>query len=88
MKIFASFATGVAFSPPNGRSFAWSSARSDLRVTGSVASAARERISSGLIFSRMRAKPGALALACAICRGSAAISAASRSSEERVSRAS
>ena len=47
MKIFASFATGVAFRPPSGRSIACNSARSDLRVTGSVVSASRLQQNGG-----------------------------------------
>jgi hypothetical protein len=85
MKSFASFSTGVAFRPPSGRCAACRPARSDLRVTGSAASALRVRTFAGSTSFRIRAKPGARRFACATCFGSAAMSAASRALGERVS---
>src|SRR2546427_8149494 len=88
MKSLASFSTGVAFRPPRGGLSFCRVDRSDLRVTGSLASDFRLFTSFGATSLRMRAKPGALFFACAICAGSAAISAPSRASGSRVSRSS
>ena len=87
MKMRDSFSVGVVFRPPKG-SFAFcKSFRSDLRVTGSCASAAREVTSFGLMPFSISAQPGAV-LARAISAGSSDSSDASRAAGSRDSRES
>src|SRR5688572_733868 len=85
MNILASFSTGVAFKPPSGGLSFWSCPRSDFRVTGSRASASRERTFLASTPARMRANPGAFLFACRINAGRAAMSVDSRALGERIS---
>jgi len=61
-------AAGFAFRPPNGGFCFWSSVMSDLRSTGSFASASREVMARGSTPLRCAAQPGAF-IARAICFG-------------------
>ena len=76
---------GTLLSPPNGGESFWSAINSDLRVTGSAASAARSVISLGSTSARTLAKYGALALAWAMWPGRRASNSRSRRSGSRVS---
>jgi hypothetical protein len=75
-------------SPPAARTACWRASNSDLRVTGSCASAAREVMAAASTPASSAAKAVVRCWASAICRGSAAIRAASRTCGSRASRLS
>ena len=85
MKTWRTLVIGTVIRPPISGCFFCTSPSIDLRSTGSLASAAREVTAAGSTSFSQPAKNGALALAWAICCGSACISAISRSAGERVS---